>query len=582
MKKLDSVKKPFPFIYKLLLLITSITVIFFLIVFVLLLISYFISNKSDVGKDLVFPLLRCLLIVLPIDGLLIFVFTSLLCIRKLNKKNASVKRISSMFDLSRTNYLCVDEKEILSSRASSIKEIVPLGKENENEIIDIIGSIASTVRDDNPVISAIQHLSYIPLFNNQKTEVDNGNYYAIYKEDKFVLGHINSFKYRSEEFIKTKVEPYLLKGYEILLVGKFIFDKQNNKYAEFADIFGIIVAKNEINYEIKDAILFLQNKGVEIKLLTSSSPFGMSEIAKNIGIKNAEKYINNRNDSTIDNSSINNYCVIGGLSPKGKEKVVSILQKDGGVVTTLSNEDSIANSNCSISLKEESNADIVINPKELSLIDLIKESSIYNNKLRRVGLMMFYRLVFSILFVVASAIMSLMGYNFNYRSVGLGIVVIILLSIALLFVKDDNEPIGKIQYKAIVISVLSLFSISTIFVMYFLQLNQLVYTGINNMQTCYSMCGVIFVLLTPFVLFSSLLPLNKKRFLPFSIMVGLLIAGAAILWWLSVYLNQGLLGLYFNLFNGQNILSIGSIVVMFVSIYFVVNYLIDNYNKEDN
>ena len=582
MKKLDSVKKPFPFIYKLLFLIALITVVAFLIVFVLLLVSYFINNKTDINNDLIFPLLRCLLVVLPVDGILIFVLTSLLCVRKLNKKNASIKKISSIFDLSRTNYLCIDEKEILSSTTSSIKEIVPLGKENENEIIDIVGSIASTVRDDNPVISAIQHLSYIPLLNNQKTDIENGNYYAIYKEDKFVLGSINNFKYRSEEFIKTKVEPYLLKGYEILLVGKFVFDKQNNKYAEFADIFGIIVAKNEINHEIKDAILCLQDKGVEIKLLTSSTPFGMSEIAKNIGIKNAEKYINNRNDSTIDNSSINDYCVIGGLSPKGKEKVVSILQRGGGVVTTLSNEDSIANSNCSISLKEESNADIVINPKELSLIDLIKESSVYNNKLKRVGLMMFYRLVFSILFVVASAIMSVMGYSFDYRSVGLGIVVTIILSIALLFIKDDDEPIGKIQYKAIIISVLSLFSIASIFVMYFLQLNQIVYTGINSMQTCYSMCGVIFILLIPFVLFSSSLPLNKKRFLPFSIMVGLLIAGAAILWWLSVYLNQGILSLYFNLFNGQNILSIASLVVMFVSIYFVVNYLIDNYNKEDN
>jgi len=581
-KKLDSVKKPFPFIYKLLLLITLITVIFFLIVFALLLTSYFINNKSDINSELIFPLLRCLLVILPIDGLLIFVLTSLLCARKLNNKKTIIKRISSMYDLSRSNYLCIDEKEILSSTTSSIKEIVPLGKENENEIIDIIGSIASTVRDDNPVISAIQHLSYIPLFNNQKTEVDNGSYYAIYKEDKFALGHINSFKYRSEEFIKTKAEPYLLKGYEILLVGKFIFDKQNNKYAEFADIFGIIVAKNEINHEIKDAILFLQDKDVEIKLLTSSSPFGMSEIAKNIGIKNAEKYINNRNNSTIDNSSINDYCVIGGLSLKGKEKVVSILQRDGGVVTTLSNENSIANSNCSISLKEESNADIVVNSKELSLIDLIKESSIYNNKLRRVGLMMFYRLVFSTLFIVASAIMSVMGYSFDYRSVGIGIVVIILLSVALLFIKDDGGPIGKAQYKAIVISILSLFSISIIFAMYFLQLNQLIYTGINSMQTCYSMCGVIFVLLIPFVLLSSSLPLDKKRVLPFAIMVGLLVAGVAILWWVSVYLNQGILGLCFNLFNGQNILSIGSIVVMFVSIYFIVNYLIDNYNKEDN
>lgn len=572
MQKLDIVKKPKAFIYKVIALLTCFSVAAILIVVTLLIISYFVQGKTDITNQLVLPILRYSLLILPIDGVLVFLLCSLLLVRKLlNKKNTSLRSVGAFYDFARSDYIVIDEGESLFNNKYSLKEVLRLSTENDNQIIDIVGSMSSKVNNDDPLIYMLQQLSYIPLYFDSEVEVRDDSYLVNYKNCKYILGRNGSFKYRAEELVKNKVEPYIKKGYEIFLVGKYEFNKNENKYAEFASVFGVIVAKNEINDDLKNAIKYFQNENKTVLLFSSGNAIAASEQAKAIGLKNAERYISN----SIDDG----YVVYGDLSKEQKRELISKLQKEGNIVSLYSSVDGIDNSNCSFSFSELSKAKLVISEKDTTVLDVYKESISFTNKLKKIFVVEVYKTIFVSLFAIMLSIFSLLGHNYDYRSVGLGSIFTVVILIGILF--DNDTVVHKIRLadKIISLSLLSTLSLVTVAILYFLQLNEVAYTGINDINACVTLFGAIFAITVPVVLLSFIGPLNQYRIISCSSLFAFVIASMGTIWLLSINLKRNIMGFYFNMFNGQNNLTLLLILVLFFSIYFVSSYLVDNYNE---
>ena len=469
MKKLDSVQKRISFIYKLISFFSCLSFLLFLIISGLLVASYFVNNQDDVLDNLVFPILRTFLLVFPIEGCFVFCLITLYTIYKLiSKKGVAVRDIGSFYDFSRFDFLVIDEGESLLNERCVIKEVVPIGKEKENQIIDIVGSIASKVDNEDPMIYALGQLSYIPLYIDDEIEVRENSYLTNYNGRKYVLGKLGSFKYRAEEFVKNKVEPYLLKGYEIDLVGRYEYDEKNKKYAEFADVFGIIVAKNEINDDVKLAIRHFQNQGKEVRLLSSGNALAASEQAKAVGIKNAEKFING--------DIYGDYVVYGGLNKKQKQQFVRNLQDERKVVLAFSNWDDISNANCALSLNDKSRAEVLIPEKDASIINTYEESISLANKLRKVFVLEVFKTVFVSLYLLLSASLSLAGFSYDYRPIGLGIIFTIVVMVVIAF-DEDRVSMKSLLTRLFSSSILTVLSIVTLFVLYFLQRYEVAYTG---------------------------------------------------------------------------------------------------------
>ena len=579
MKKLDSVKKRKPFINKVILLFLCFSFLFYLIIASLVVGSYFVNGRGDVANDLVLPLLHYFLIAMPIEGLLVFTLCCFLTIYKLVvKKNVLVRNINSLYELSRTNCLIIDEIDALFTDNCSIKEIVRLGKEKESDIVDIAGSIASKANGENQLIHALQKLSYIPLYLDEGVVCDKDNYYTDYNGSRYVLGKANSFKYRAEEYVKTKIEPYLTKGYEILLVGRFEKDKKNGKYTEIADVFGAIVAKNEINDELKNMINSIQNRGVMVKVLSSKNPVAVSEQSKLAGIKNAEKCLSISDD--LHDKNLDEYVVFGDLTDKEKKVLVSMLKKEGKVVACLGEKTCIDGSDSSLSFNSESEADIIIE-KEKRVDDVYDECKLLSKKLQKIFVVLFYKTVFVYLYLLGLSICSLFGISFDYRPIGLGVIITILILVGFIFDNNSNTTIKKTTDKLLLLSALSLGAIGSTFLLFFLQRNGISYTGINDLNTCLSMCGVVFALSLPIVLLSMYLPFNQRGIIVFFGLTTFILALLGGLWGVSIYYNREIFGIYFNLLNGQTILIIAIITILFVSVYYIISYLIDNYDEKE-
>lgn len=573
MKKLDSVKKPKSLVGILFYLVLLVSIISTLAVSGLIVVSYFAQGKTDVINDIVFPVLRSLLVILPIDGLAVFALFSLASIyRLLNKKNVVVKNINSFFDLSRSDYLIVDECDVLLGNKCSIKEIVSLGKENVNEITDIACSIASKISNSDPLIMSLYELSYIPLFSSLTVNENNGAYLAEFKDQKYVLGRYGSFKYRSEEFVKTKVEPYLLKGYEICLIGSY----KKDKYAEFADVFGIIVMKNDVNENLRNDIRQLQNDGISVLVLSSSSTVSASENAKAIGIKNAEKYID-INNPNFDISNVKDYVVFGGLSSSDKEVIITQLERERKIVATISNSGGVTSSNCSISYGDK--GDIILADSSTSLVDVVNESKLFKNKLRKLFALLMYKTVFVSLYLIAVSALSISGLAYNLKAIGLG-ALLSLASMLMMILDKESSNERKLRYRLITSLILETLSIGAVFLLYYIQKIGHAYTGLNDYNGVLTVCGVIFIVSNLIFLVGLFIPFNKRRIALFGYLTLLSLVITGTIFGLSLYLSQEVFGLSFNVLNGQNYITILIISIIYIALYLVTIYIFDNYNKE--
>ena len=307
-----------------------------------------------------------------------------------------------------------------------------------------------------------------------------------------------------------------------------------------------------------------------MRLLSSGNALAASEQAKAVGIKNAEKY--------IGGDVYGDFVVYGGLSKKQKQQFVSNLQNEGKTVLLFSSWDDVSNADCVVSLNLKSNAEVLIPEKDASIVNTFEESISLANKLRKVFVLEVFKTVFVSLYLLFIASLSLMGITYDYRPIVLGIILVLVMMVVMSF-DEDRTSEHKFITKLISSSILSALSIITLFVLYFLQCFEVSYTGINDLNVCLSLCGAVFALTIPVILFSIYKPFNNYRIISFSALTAFILGVLAAIWGLSLYLEKKIMGFYFYLFNGQNILSLVIILVLYVSLYITINYLLDNYKK---
>lgn len=91
---------------------------------------------------------------------------------------------------------------------------------------------------------------------------------------------------------------------------------------------------DKIRKEAKKTLEYFDKQGVNVKIISGDNPITVSKIAKQVGVKNYDKYI----DMTTINEERNleeialKHTIFGRVSPTGKKKLVEVMQKAGKTV----------------------------------------------------------------------------------------------------------------------------------------------------------------------------------------------------------------------------------------------------------
>lgn len=86
------------------------------------------------------------------------------------------------------------------------------------------------------------------------------------------------------------------------------------------DIVGLLLITDKIRKEAKDTLEYFYKQDVNIKIISGDNPITVSKIAKQVGVKNYDKYIDmskiTDKDSILDIAT--NYTVFGRVTPTQK------------------------------------------------------------------------------------------------------------------------------------------------------------------------------------------------------------------------------------------------------------------------
>ncbi len=346
-------------------------------------------------------------------------------IQRMIKKNTVIKKTKALEILGKTNVICADKTGILTKDLMQLdsifdgNDIVQLKKEiqPDNKTITILkfATCCSTLTDDSTE-AAIEkacldfgkqskedlgfvypRLSLIPFDTKRKamTTVNmiNGRPVAITKgAPEYVIGRCGGIDTEKTIAIAKEMAN---RGLRVLCIALKQLDEapahpQAEEIENNLTFVGLLGLKDPPRSGAVEGIKICGDAGIKTVMVTGDSMTTASSIAKQIGIlKNGEVCISGAElDEMSDeelSKSIENISVFARITPEHKQRIISIWQSKGCIVTATGDniEDSdalsLADIGCTMGKKgtdvAKGNSDIVIEGNNFkALIDAIKES----------------------------------------------------------------------------------------------------------------------------------------------------------------------------------------------------------------
>ena len=347
----------------------------------------------------------------------------------LAQKQVLLHDMRSIETLARVDVLCVDKTGTITSNDMSVTDIfAPVGPDGKRKIADdpdnfmlserqLISRYISTVDDGNITMNAL--VAYF----------DKGEVFT----DCQVTPFTSKLKY-SEVILKDKT--YRLGAPDILL-SKEDYGKNSDMIEEQANqglrvlVFAevekdghiapvmFIVLKNGIRKNAEETFAYFKEQGVEVKVISGDNPLTVSKIATQVGIKNADKYVDATTLETDEDieEAVKNYTVFGRVKPEQKKSIVIALKKHGLKVAMTGDgvNDILAmkEADCSIAMGSGSDAarqaaQVVLLDSDFSRMkDIVSRGRQIINNITRSSTVFLFKNIFSALLAICAIVASI-------------------------------------------------------------------------------------------------------------------------------------------------------------------------------
>ena len=266
------------------------------------------------------------------EGLVLLTSTVLaVSVIRLSKSKVLVQDLYCIETLARVDTLCLDKTGTLTEGIMEVVDFVPITK-SEDEMKNIMANISKSSEDENSTIDAIRgYFTKISTKFNPIKKVafsskskwsginfeDEGSY--IIGAPEIVLGE-NSDKY------KDIIEKYS-KDYRVIVLAHSNDDFREKELPDNIEMIGLILILDKIRKEASRTLEYFYKQGVDIKIISGDNPITVSKIAKQVGVKHYEKYIDMSQVKDKDIKKIVlKYSIFGRVSPMQKQLLVQALK----------------------------------------------------------------------------------------------------------------------------------------------------------------------------------------------------------------------------------------------------------------
>ena len=342
---------------------------------------------------------------------------------KLAKDKVLLHDMKSIESLARVDVLCVDKTGTITKPEMTVTEIVSCD-DSMNEVFTdyVMSSIDNNATavalkkylNDNNVVNGKRTASKVYPFNSTVkygAMAFNGDYYVLGAPEFIIKTGFNN--------LKDDISQYTTKGYRVIVLAKAESLTMDGVIDGEILPLGFVVLANEIRDNAVETFTYFKEQGVAIKVISGDNPATVSEVARQAGIENAEKYVDasTLTDNLMISEAIAKYTVFGRVTPKQKQQFVKALKMQGHTVAMTGDgvNDILAlkDADCSVAMASGSEAtaqaaQIVLLDSDFSRMpEIVLEGRRVVNNVQRSASLFLVKNLFSLLLTIFSTVLMI-------------------------------------------------------------------------------------------------------------------------------------------------------------------------------
>ncbi len=295
------------------------------------------------------PLLLVLLMsAVPVALPVMFTVSLAVGSKELAKLGVLVTRLSAAEDAATMDVLCVDKTGTITMNQLTVTGVIPQGGASEADLL-FAGALASQEANQDPIdlaflaaareqnvfdnLPKVTPVSFEPFdAKNRRTEAvieQNGQRFRVMKGAVRTIAEACGLQPPAIEALEARVNESAAKGYRTLAVAR---GSETGPPA----LIGLVSLYDPPRPDAKQLIAELQDRGVEVKMLTGDALPVASEIARIVGLKNIKRMADLKSAIAHANGDEKRDLFVGTdgfaeVFPEDKYVVVKHLQTAGHV-----------------------------------------------------------------------------------------------------------------------------------------------------------------------------------------------------------------------------------------------------------
>ncbi len=259
-------------------------------------------------------------------------------VRRLSKKHTLVQDLYSLEMLARVNVLCLDKTGTITDGRMTVNDCMILNNYTDYSLEDIMGSILLSLEDNNQTSialearfghsTALHATAKVPFSSKRKLSAVS-------------FGETGTFCMGAPEFVLRPMPPkiekivkqYAQSGLRVLMLAYSPNQISGDRLPSLLRPMAIITLADNVRTDAVETIKWFRENDVEIKIISGDNPVTVSEVARRVGVKDANKYISLDGLTELEVQNVaTQYTVFGRVTPEQKAILVQALKKQGSTV----------------------------------------------------------------------------------------------------------------------------------------------------------------------------------------------------------------------------------------------------------
>nr|WP_294493597.1 cation-translocating P-type ATPase [uncultured Mediterraneibacter sp.] len=342
---------------------------------------------------------------------------------RLAQKKVLLHDMKCIETLARVDVLCVDKTGTITETTMKVMDVIET-EEYDPQSMDplrtMIGDFAAAMTKDNITMAAVKE--YFTTVSGRQARSKTGfssatKYSSVTFDDgAYVLGAPEFvLRERYGEYAEAITE-HASTGARVLVFGIYDGEIDGGPLTRGIKPLGFVLLANPIREAAKETFEYFAEQGVEVKVISGDNPVTVSNVARQAGIRNADRYVDasKLDDEQELKEAVLTNTVFGRVTPNQKRKFVRILKNAGHTVAMTGDgvNDVLAlkDADCSIAMASGSEAaaqasQLVLLESDFSCMpQVVLEGRRVVNNIQRSASLFLVKNIFSLLLSLISVV----------------------------------------------------------------------------------------------------------------------------------------------------------------------------------